>query len=87
MKRIIGFILAFASLVFWQVAFGEVVQRIVDIPTRPGVTQRFLYMTPEHPKAAVILLAGGHGGLDISQTGSFGWGKGNFLVRTRQLFV
>lgn len=87
MKRINVFILAVALLVFWQVAFGAVSQRVVDIPTRPGVTQRFLYITPDHPKAAAILFAGGHGGLDISQNGSFGWGKGNFLVRTRQLFV
>ena len=87
MKRIIGFILVAALLVFWQVAFGEVSQRVIDIPTRPGVLQRFLYLTPEHPKAAVILFAGGHGGLELSQNGSFGWGKGNFLVRTRLLFV
>jgi dienelactone hydrolase len=86
MKRFVGFILAAVPL-FWQVAFGDVSQRVVDVPTRPGVTQRFLYMTPEHPKAAVILFAGGHGGLEISQNGSFGWGKGNFLVRTRNLFV
>jgi dienelactone hydrolase len=86
MKRFVCFILAALPL-FWHVAFGDVSQRVVDIPTRPGVTQRFLFMTPEHPKAAVILFAGGHGGLEISQNGSFGWGKGNFLVRTRNLFV
>jgi len=62
-------------------------QKVVDIPTRPGVTQRFLLMTPDAPKAAVILFAGGHGGLQISDSGAFGWGGGNFLVRTRQLFA
>jgi dienelactone hydrolase len=62
-------------------------QKVVDIPTRPDVTQRFLYLAPENPKAAVILLAGGHGGLRIDSGGNFGWGAGNFLVRTRQLFV
>ncbi len=62
-------------------------QRVVDIPTRPGVTQRFLLISPESPKATVVLFAGGHGGLDISDSGAFGWGGGNFLVRTRQLFA
>jgi dienelactone hydrolase len=61
-------------------------EKVVDIPTRPGVTQRFVYLAPEGPKASVILFAGGHGGLQISRTGSFRWGEGNFLVRTRQLF-
>lgn len=42
---------------------------------------------PHSPKAAVILFAGGHGGLQIAADGSFGWGKGNFLIRSRQLFV
>ncbi|MBM4338566.1 MAG: alpha/beta hydrolase [Deltaproteobacteria bacterium] len=62
-------------------------QPVVDIPTRPGVTQRFVYLAPESPKAAVILFAGGHGGLQIRTNGSFTWGEGNFLVRTRQLFA
>jgi dienelactone hydrolase len=61
--------------------------RVVDIPTRPGVTQRFVYLAPESPKAAVILFPGGHGGLQIQPNGSFTWGESNFLVRTRQLFA
>lgn len=60
---------------------------VVDIPTRPDVTQRMLVLKPQNPKAAVILFAGGHGGLQISSDGAFGWGKGNFLVRSRQLFA
>jgi len=83
-------------LVFWcfTVVIGlamstpaQVSQKVVDIPTRPGVTQRFVYLVPESPKAAVILFAGGHGGLQISPSGGFKWGEGNFLVRTRELFV
>lgn len=62
--------------------------RVVDIPTRPGVTQRFVYIAPSGPpKAAVILMAGGHGGLQVNEAGSFNWGGGNFLVRTRQQFA
>lgn len=62
-------------------------QRVVDIPTRPGVSQRVVVLSPQAPKAAVVLFAGGHGGLQISPSGSFRWGEGNFLIRTRQLFA
>jgi pimeloyl-ACP methyl ester carboxylesterase len=62
-------------------------QQVVDIPTRPGVTQRLLVLTPPDPKAAVVLYAGGHGGLQIESGGAMKWGAGNFLVRTRQLFA
>lgn len=51
------------------------------------MTQRFLYLAPENPAAAVILFAGGHGGLQMLQNGSLKWGELNFLVRTRQLFA
>jgi pimeloyl-ACP methyl ester carboxylesterase len=68
-------------------AFAQVAERVVDIPTRPGVTQRMLVLSPQAPKAAVVLFAGGHGGLHIYSNGSFNWGEGNFLVRTRQLFA
>ncbi len=66
---------------------AQVSQRVVDIPTRPGVTQRMLVIAPPEPKAAVVLLAGGHGGLQIFPNGSLKWGEGNFLVRSRQLFA
>ena len=73
--------------VFVSTACGEVKQSVVDIPTRPGVTQRVVLVSPDHPKAAVILFPGGHGGLRISSNGSFKWGKENFLVRTRKMFA
>jgi hypothetical protein len=44
-------------------------------------------LSPAAPKAAVVLFAGGHGGLRIFPNGSLGWGEGNFLVRSRQLFA
>jgi pimeloyl-ACP methyl ester carboxylesterase len=62
-------------------------QRVVDIPTRPGVTQRMVVLGPEKPKAAVVLFAGGHGGLQITSSGVFRWGEKNFVVRSRQLFA
>ena len=78
--------LAFAG----SAALAQTPPRVVDLPTRPGVTQRFLYLSPASPaspKASVILFAGGHGGLQLSAAGEAQWGKGNFLVRTRQHYA
>ena len=75
MRPGVAIIVVAVSLGLWRVSLGEVPERVVDIPTRPGVTQRFLYLLPEDPKAAVILFAGGHGGLGISPEGGMGWGK------------
>jgi dienelactone hydrolase len=68
-------------------ANAQVSQTVVDIPTRPGVMERMVVLSPQHPQAAVILLAGGHGGLQIMPAGAFKWGQNNFLVRSRQLFA
>ena len=61
--------------------------RVVDIPTRPSVTQRMVVLEPDKPKVAVVLFAGGHGGLLITSNGIFKWGEKNFVVRSRQLFA
>ena len=68
-------------------AAGAQAPQVVDVPTRPGVTQRFLWLPAQDAKAAAILFAGGHGGLAIDPSGKLGWGSGNFLVRARRLFV
>ena len=62
-------------------------ERVVDVATRAGVTQRFLLIRPPDAKAAVVLFAGGHGGLQMSESGALQWGKGNFLVRSAPLFA
>lgn len=82
-------LLLFAALIVLVAdpAHAQPTQKVVDIPTRPGVTQRMLVLAQPEPKAAVILLPGGHGGLQIFPNGSMKWGDGNFLVRTRQLFA
>jgi pimeloyl-ACP methyl ester carboxylesterase len=61
--------------------------RVVDIPTRSGVTQRFLYLAPAKPRAAAVLFSGGAGELQIAADGTITRQKGNFLVRTREIFV
>ncbi len=60
--------------------------QVVDLPTRPGATQRILVIKPEKPKAAVVLFAGGDGSIGIQPDGRISRG-GNFLVRSRDLFA
>lgn len=55
--------------------------------TRPGVTERFLLITPDHPLASLILFAGGDGDLDIKSNGDIGGEAENFLVRTRDMWA
>ena len=85
MKRFI-LLFQFCLLLFSSQLWAQA-ERVVDIPTRPGVTQRMVVLTPDKPKTAVVLFAGGHGGLQITPTGTFKWGAGNFVVRTRQMFA
>ena len=61
--------------------------RTVDVPSRSGVTQRILVITPDKPRAAVILFAGGDGGITLEADGRIPKLGGNFLVRTRQQFA
>ena len=87
MHRTVKMCVSLSFLACTTHAYGQIVQKVVDIPTRPGVSQRMVVLSPLNPGAAVILFAGGHGGLQISPNGSLKWGEGNFLVRTRQLFA
>jgi pimeloyl-ACP methyl ester carboxylesterase len=68
-------------------ARAETPQQVVDLPTRAGITQRMIVLAPPEPKATVILFSGGDGGLNIQPDGTLKRGKGNFLVRTRQMFA
>lgn len=83
LKQFFGGFLVFAC----SLAIAQQAERVVDIPTRPGVTQRLLVAAPPEPKATLVLLAGGHGGLQIFPNGSMRYGDRIFLVRSRQLFV
>jgi dienelactone hydrolase len=76
-----------ATLLVATLAWAQPAEQVVDIPTRPGVTQRLLVLTPAQPRASVVLMPGGHGGLRIFPSGSMQSGEGNFLVRSRRLFA
>jgi hypothetical protein len=59
---------------------------VVEVSSR-GQSIRALLITPARPIGSVILLAGGHGRLDIAPDGRLGWGAGNQLVRTRAAYA
>jgi pimeloyl-ACP methyl ester carboxylesterase len=85
--RTIRCLAATAMLGLSAVSIAATAEKVVDIPSRPGVTLRMLVLVPTEPRAAVVLLPGGHGGLQIYPNGSMKWGDGNFLVRSRRLFA
>jgi dienelactone hydrolase len=62
-------------------------ERAVDLPTRPGHHVRALVIGTERAAGSVILLAGGHGNLDLDSDGCIGWGRNNQLVRTRHAYA
>lgn len=65
-------------------------QEIVVLPTRDGVTQSFLLTAPagDKPAAAAILFPGGYGLIRLrNEGGRIRFGGGNFLVRSRQMFI
>lgn len=59
---------------------------LVTLETRPGVTVSFQVVKPtSDPIAVVVLFAGDHGNLQLSQNDGFlnmKWGSGNFAIRT-----
>jgi hypothetical protein len=83
-SRSVAFI---ASLLVVASALAAEDAKVVDLPTRAGVTQRFLLTVPPDPKAAAILFAGGDGGLRISESGAIRSLRNNFLVRAAPLFA
>ena len=60
---------------------------VITVKTPRGVSQAFILIKPEKPVASVILFAGGHGGLGLKSANDMTWGKGNFLVRSRDKFA
>jgi len=60
---------------------------VVDVPSRPGVTQRILIATPERALATLVLFAGGERPLGIQKDGSVVWGGPSLLVRSAPLFA
>jgi pimeloyl-ACP methyl ester carboxylesterase len=86
-RKLVACFVACCWLARFSSACAQTSAAVADIPTRPGVTQRLLVLSPAQPKATVVLFAGGDGGLQLRPDGTLDRGAGNFLVRSRQLFV
>lgn len=57
-----------------------------ELQTRPGITQPALVEAPDQPKAAVILFAGGDGGVVFANNEPVSY-RANFLVPSRAEFL
>lgn len=78
---------AFVALISGAMAHADEIA--VTIPTRTGVTESFVFNAPAQPIAAAILFPGGVGTIGVGGQGGHATvaDSGNFLVRTRQMFV
>jgi pimeloyl-ACP methyl ester carboxylesterase len=62
--------------------------RLVEISTREGVTQKFILIMPDVVDASVILFAGGKGKIKLKGKGvDYRYKSNNFLVRSKELFA
>jgi len=82
-------LLLLATIIYFGQPLASFAQgaKRVTVKTQRGVTQPFLFMMPDKPKAGVILFVGGDGVLKLSGSGSIGENKNNFLVRTFDTFT
>jgi len=55
---------------------------VTDLPLAEGGMQRLLYTAPPNPRAAVLMLPGGNGMVEIGPDGGIGRLGANFLLRT-----
>jgi len=70
--------------------FSLEAQELITLKTRNNITQKFLLIKPKNPVATVMLFAGGKGNLDLSLKNGMphiNWGKNNFLIRSKELFL
>ncbi|MCD6077904.1 MAG: hypothetical protein K0R89_1842 [Ramlibacter sp.] len=78
-----------AAILFACIAAAASAQtaEVLDLPTRPNVTQRALVLRPAaEPASVVVLLTGSTGQVGIFGNGSLRF-EANFLVRSRSLFL
>ncbi len=77
-----------AALAARVAAPARAAERVVEIPTRPGVTVKFILSDPRDSNAPIVLLfAGGHGIIGLDHWNRKGNPTANFLVRTRKHWV
>ncbi|MDH3241905.1 MAG: alpha/beta hydrolase [Alphaproteobacteria bacterium] len=63
-------------------------EKVVQVPTRPGITVKFILRGQPHGNPPIVVLfAGGNGLIDLDAWNGKGNPAGNFLVRTRKHWV
>ena len=65
---------------------GAQAATVLDLPSRPGITQQVSLEAVDAPRAVVLLFAGGEGGVRFDAEGAPTTLRGNFLLRARALF-
>jgi pimeloyl-ACP methyl ester carboxylesterase len=60
---------------------------VADIPLANGGSERVAFRGPAKPAAILVMLAGGDGTVGITNSGSIDHLAGNFLLRTRSLWL
>jgi hypothetical protein len=86
MKRAFQWLAIPAFLFIAALAAGARAAEVVDLPSRPGVTERLLVLQPPESRAVLLLLTGGDGRVGIGADGRIER-RGNFLVRSRERFA
>jgi len=74
----------FVACLFWPLA-AQSQQEVREIPTRQGVTVRFIYARAENPVASAVLLQGGSGAIGIYPNGTTQ--NGGFLATGAERFT
>ena len=79
---------AIISIFLMTVTENAVAQVIINQQLRPGSSHNLLLLEPQSkPKYAVVLFPGGYGMVDFDTDGEITRMRGNFLVRSRKLFL
>jgi hypothetical protein len=80
--------LAPAALILAALVAPASAQNVVtDVPLAGGGSERVLFAGPATPPAVLVMLAGGDGIVEISGSGAITRLGGNFLLRTRPLWL
>lgn len=80
-------VLACATALLFLASQAGADEKVFDLPTARGTTQRVLIDVPASPIGSVVLLAGGTGDLKIDDSGKVRGLYNNQLVRSRALYV
>ena len=60
---------------------------VSDLPLAGGGSERVVFTSPANPAAILAMFAGGDGTVEIADSGTIGRYVGNFLLRTRPLWL